>query len=290
MPARAIGTATISFGLVSIPVKLYTSTESGNDLSFNLLHGECGNRLKQQYICPHDGKIVERDQMVKGYEFAKGQYVKLTTDELKALDAVATNAVDIVEFVPAAKVDPVLYEKAYYLGPDKGGEKAYRLIAEAMTTSGLVAVASYSARGKQYVVSLRPYQNGLVMHQLRYADEVKPWSEVPMPDLPEVKPAELALAQQIIAQITHETFDARAYKDDVKVKMMELIQGKIDGQEITAAPEAPQGKIIDLMEALKASLGMAAGGAAPARAAEAEPAPVAAVADGKKRAPRKKAG
>ena len=292
MPARAIGTATISFGLVSIPVKLYTSTESGSDLSFNLLHGgDCGSRLKQQYICIKDGSVVERDQMVKGYEFTKGQYVMLGTDELKALDAVATNAVDIQEFVPAAKVDPVLVEKSYYLGPDKGGERAYRLIAEAMIASGLVGVASYSARGKQYVVALRPYQNGLVMHQLRYADEVKPWSEVPMPDLPEIKPAELALAQQIIAQITHETFDPRAYKDEVKAKMMELIQAKIDGQEITAAPEAPQGKIIDLMEALKASLGMA-GGALPTRAAEpamaAEPAPVSAVTDGKKRSPRKK--
>jgi DNA end-binding protein Ku len=191
--------------------------------------------------------------------------------------------------VPAAKVDPVMVEKSYYLGPDKGGEKAYRLIAEAMISSGLVGIASYSARGKQYVVSLRPYQNGLVMHQLRYADEVKPWSEVPMPELPEIKPAELALAQQIIAQITHETFDPKAYKDDVKARMMELIQAKIDGQEITAAPEAPQGKIIDLMEALKASLGMA-GGALPARTVEpaAEITPVAAAADGKKRAPRKK--
>ena len=167
MPARAIGTATISFGLVSIPVKLYTSTESGSDLSFNLLHGgDCGSRLKQQYICLKDGQTVERDQMVKGYEFTKGQYVMLGTDELKALDAVATNAVDIQEFVPAAKVDPVLVEKSYYLGPDKGGERAYRLIAEAMIASGLVGVASYSARGKQYVVALRPYQNGLVMHQL----------------------------------------------------------------------------------------------------------------------------
>lgn len=291
MPARAIGTATISFGLVSIPVKLYTSTESGSDLSFNLLHGgDCGSRLKQQYICIKDGAVVERDQMVKGYEFAKGQYVMLSTDELKALDAVATNAVDLVEFVPAAKVDPVMVEKSYYLGPDKGGEKAYRLIAEAMIASGLVGIATYSARGKQYVVEVRPYKNGLVMHTLRYADEVKDWSEVPMPELPEIKPAELALAQQIIAQITHETFDAKAYKDEVKARMMELIQGKIDGAEITAAPEAPQGKIIDLMEALKASLGLA--GAAPtARAADAAPATVTAVADGaeaKKRAPRKK--
>lgn len=292
MSARAIGTATISFGLVSIPVKLYTSTETGSDLSFNLLHGgDCGSRLKQQYICLKDGSVVERDQMVKGYEFAKGQYVMLGTDELKALDAVATNAVDLMEFVPAAKVDPVLVEKSYYLGPDKGGERAYRLIAEAMIASGLVGIGSYSARGKQYVVAMRPYQNGLVMHQLRYADEVKPWSEVPMPELPEIKPAELALAQQIIAQITHETFDPKAYKDEVKARMMELIQAKIDGQEITATPEAPQGKIIDLMEALKASLGMA-GGAKPTLPAAAPPpaipAPVAASADGKKRAPKKK--
>ena len=289
MPARAIGTATISFGLVSIPVKLYTSTETGNDLSFNLLHGgDCGSRLKQQYLCVKDGTVVERDQMVKGYEFAKGQYVMLSTEELKALDAVATNSVDLVEFVPAAKVDAVLVEKSYYLGPDKGGEKAYKLIAEAMIASGVVGIASYSARGKQYIVALRPYQNGLVMHQLRYADEVKPWAEVPMPDLPEIKPAELALAQQIISQISHETFDPRAYKDEVKGKMMELIQGKIDGQEITAAPEAPQGKIIDLMEALKASLGMAAGGAAKPAAAVAAPAPIALAGEGKKRAPRKK--
>ena len=288
MPARAIGTATISFGLVSIPVKLYTSTETGNDLSFNLLHGgDCGSRLKQQYLCVKDGTVVERDQMVKGYEFAKGQYVMLSTEELKALDAVATNSVDLVEFVPAAKVDAVLVEKSYYLGPDKGGEKAYKLIAEAMIASGVVGIASYSARGKQYIVALRPYQNGLVMHQLRYADEVKPWAEVPMPDLPEIKPAELALAQQIISQISHETFDPRAYKDEVKGKMMELIQGKIDGQEITAAPEAPQGKIIDLMEALKASLGMAGGAAKPAAAAPA-PAAVAEATEGKKRAPRKK--
>lgn len=286
MPARAIGTATISFGLVSIPVKLYTTTESGNDLSFNMLHGACGSRLKQQYICTKDGELVERDQMVKGYEFAKGQYVMLSTDELKALDAVATNAIDLTEFVPAAKVDPMLFEKSYYLGPDKGGERAYGLIGKAMIESGLIGIATYSARGKQYVVAVRPFHNGLVMHQLRYADEVKDWSEVPIPDLPEVKPAELALARQIISQITVEDFDGKKYRDEVKDRMMELIQAKIDGQEITAAPEAPQGKIIDLMEALKASLGMT-GAARPALPAEPEEV---AEAPAKKKAPRKKAG
>ncbi len=289
MPARAIGTATISFGLVSIPVKLYTTTESGGDLSFNMLHAACGSRLKQQYLCTKDGEVVERDQMVKGYEFAKGQYVVLTTDELKALDAVATNAIDLAEFVPASQVDPLLVEKSYYLGPDKGGERAYGLIGQAMIESGLIGIATYSARGKQYVVALRPFRSGLVMHQLRYADEVKDWSEVPIPDLPEVKPAELALARQIISQITVEAFDNKKFRDEVKGRMMELIQGKIDGQEITAAPEAPQGKIIDLMEALKASLGMQ--GQAKAALPAAEPAAVTEItAEPKKKASRKKAG
>ncbi len=286
MPARAIGTATISFGLVSIPIKLYTTNESGSDISFNMLHDACGSRLKQQYICTKDGEIVERDRTVKGYEFAKGQYVTFTADELKALDAVATNSIELVEFVPAKAVDPLLIEKSYYVGPDKGGERAYKLLAEAMVQSGLIGVASYSARGKQYVVAVRPFQNGMVVHQLRYADEIKAWAEVPIPDLPDLKPTELALAQQLIAQITHETFDANRYRDDVKARMMEMIQAKVDGQEITAAPEAPQGKIIDLMEALKASLGMS-GAALSAKSAEPAPAATAAapaaVAEKKKR-------
>jgi DNA end-binding protein Ku len=275
MTARAIGTATISFGLVSIPSKLYTTHESGSDISFNMLHAADGSRLKQQYVCTTCGIVVERDQMTKGYEHAKGHYVVLSGEELKALDAVATNTIALEEFVPAGAVDPMYLDKSYYLGPDKGGERAYRLLAEAMTESGLVGLASYSARGKQYIVLLRPYQNGLVMHQLRYADELKAWSEVPLPDLPEVKPAELGLAKQIIAQITTDRFVPEKYKDTVRERMMELITKKIEGQEITAQPEAPTGKVIDLMEALKASLGL--GGAVERKPALAVEAPAAAV-------------
>lgn len=276
MPARAIGTATISFGLVSIPVKLYTTSESGSDISFNMLHDACGSRLKQQYICSKDGEVVDREHTIKGYEFSKGQYVTFTADELKTLDAVATNSIELTEFVPAKAVDPLLFEKSYYIGPDKGGERAYKLLSEAMVQSGLMGIASYSARGKQYVVAVRPFQNGLIVHQLRYKDEVKDWAEVPIPDLPELKPTELALAQQLIAQITHETFDPAKYEDEVKKRMLELIQAKVDGQEITAAPEAPQGKIIDLMEALKASLGMSGAALPTVPAAEAPAAPAAA--------------
>jgi DNA end-binding protein Ku len=258
MPARSIGTATISFGLVSIPTKLYTTNESSGDIHFNMLHDADHARLKQQYICTKCNEIVDREHTVKGYEHAKGQYVVFTPDELKALDAVATQTIALEEFVPATAVDPLYVEKSYYLGPDKGGERAYKLIRDAMLETGLVGVASYSARGKQYIVCLRPFHEGLILHQLRYAAEVKPWSEVPLPQLPELKPAEVSLAKQIIQQIAHETFSAEKYKDEVQERMLQLINQKVEGQEITIAPEAPAGKVIDLMEALKASLGMTA--------------------------------
>ena len=256
MPARSIGTATISFGLVSIPTKLYTTNETSGDIHFNMLHEADGARLKQQYICTKCNEVVDREHTVKGYEHAKGQYVVFTAEELKALDAVATQSIALEEFVPASAVDPLWVEKSYYLGPDKGGERAYKLIHDAMLETELVGIASYSARGKQYIVCLRPFKEGLIMHQLRYSQEVKDWSEVPLPALPELKPAEIGLAKQIIQQIAHETFDATKYKDDVQERMMQLINQKVEGQEITIAPEAPAGKVIDLMEALKASLGM----------------------------------
>jgi DNA end-binding protein Ku len=226
---------------------------------------------------------------VKGYEHSKGQYVVFSPDEIKALDAVATQAIAIEEFVPATAVDPLWVEKSYYLGPDKGGERAYKLIHDSMIETGLVGIASYAARGKQYIVSLRPFNNGLIMHQLRYADEVKPWTEVPLPDLPELKPAELGLAKQIIQQIAHETFAPEKYKDDVQARMRELIAKKVEGQEITMAPEAPTGKVIDLMEALKASLGMSKDAERkPAVAAISEPAAAAVEEAPKKKAAKKK--
>jgi DNA end-binding protein Ku len=272
MPARSIGTATISFGLVSIPTKLYTTNEAAGDIHFHMLHDADGARLKQQYICTQCNEIVDREHTAKGYEHAKGQYVVFSSEELKALDAVATQAIAIEEFVPASAVDPLWVDKSYYLGPDKGGERAYRLIHDAMLDTGLVGIASYAARGKQYIVALRPFHNGLIMHQLRYTEEVKPWAEVPLPDLPEIRPAELGLAKQIIQQIAHETFAPEKYQDEVQARMRELIARKVEGHEITVAPEVPTGKVIDLMEALKASLGMTREDRKPAIAAAAPPA------------------
>ena len=271
--ARAISTATISFGLVSIPVKLYTATQASAGVSFNLLHDKCGSRLKQQYICPRDNEIVGREQMVKGYEFAKDQYVTFTTEELKSLEEKATQTIEIAEFVPADKIDPVYFDKAYYLGAEKGGEKAYRLLSEAMRETGRSGLARYAARGKQYLVLLRPAgDGGLVMQQLLYADEVRPFSDVPMTDA-EVREPELKLAKQLIDQIAVETFEPTKYEDDVRKRIEADIKRKVEGQDIAVSgPEPEPAPIIDLMEALKASLGKGKTGAtsgATAAAAEA---------------------
>jgi DNA end-binding protein Ku len=255
MPARAIGTATVSFGLVSIPVKLYAASEPGSAVSFNLLHQKDGSRLKQQYVCAKDGEIVPREEMVKGYEFAKDRYVTFTAEELKAIEEQSTQSIDIREFVPAAEIDPVYFDRAYYLGPDKGGDKAYRLLARAMGAAGRTAVGKYSARGKQYLVLLRPMNGAVVMQQLHYPNEVRSVSEVPIAEI-DVKEPELKLALQLIEQISSEKFNPEEYHDEVRERVLALIQKKVDGEEITAAPAEETGKaqIIDLMEALKASL------------------------------------
>ena len=254
MPARAIGTATISFGLVSVPVNLFSSAESKASVSFNMLHKKCGSRLKQQYICSKENEVVARDDTVKGYEFAKDQYVILSAEELKALEEKATGLIDVTEFVPLAKVDREYLEKVYYLGPDKGGDRAYRLLVAALQDTGRAALGQYAARGQQHLVLLRPRNGVLVMEQLHYADEVRPTTEVTIPD-GDVKPAELALAKQLIEQTANDDFEPEKYKDTVRERVLETIQRKVDGQEITAeaAPETG-GKILDLMEALKASL------------------------------------
>jgi DNA end-binding protein Ku len=257
MAARSIGSLTVSFGLVAIPVKLYTATQSANTISFNLLHKTDGSRLKQQYVCQKEGVVVERDEMVKGYEFAKDQYVRFTPEEIKALEEVGSHAVEISEFVPIESVDPVYYDKTYYLAPDKGSAKPYALLTEALKQSGRCGVGRWAARGKGYIVILRPIGDVLAMQQLHYAADVRPASEVEVPK-PEVKPAELKLAQQLIDQQTAEKFDPEAFKDEVRARIEAAIQKKVDeGKEISVsetAPPAGESKVIDLMEALRASL------------------------------------
>jgi DNA end-binding protein Ku len=269
MPARSIGSGTVSFGLVSIPVKMYSASDSGNAVSFNMLHGKCRSRLKQQYICPKDSEVVPREDMVKGYEFSRDQYVIFTDEELKSLSRESTRAIEIAEFVPADKVDPVFFEGAYYLGPDKGGERAYKLLAEAMRQTGRAALARWVARGKQYLVLLRPIEGGIVMQQLHYADEIRAIAEVPVGDA-DVREAELKLALQLIEQVASDEFHPERYEDEVKKQLHEAIQKKVEGQDVVAAPEPPKGQIIDLMEALKASVAARAEASKPAGAATTE--------------------
>jgi DNA end-binding protein Ku len=268
MAARSIASLTVSFGLVSIPVKLYSATEASRAISFNLLHKGCGSRLKQQYICLKEEVAVPREEMVKGYEFAKDQYVIFSPEELKAMEEVGTQMAEITEFVPIESIDPVYFDKAYYLAPDKGGAKPYALLASALRESKRCALGRWAARGKQYIVMIRPVEDGLVMQQLLYAGEVRAMSEIEIPKT-EVKPAELKLAQQLIEQQASEKFDPAAYTDEVAARIEAAVQKKVEGQEITMA-EAPQGsaQVIDLMEALRASLEKKA--ARPAKAKEPE--------------------
>src|SRR5215471_16303984 len=254
MPARSIASATISFGLVSVPVNLYSSSESKTSISFNMLHKKCNSRLKQQYICQKENEVVGREDTSKGYEFAKDQYVVFTPEELKALEEKATSTIDVVEFVPLAEVDREYLEKVYYLGPDKGGDRAYRLLAKALQETGRAALGQYAARGQQHLVLLRPLNGVLVMEQLHYADELRPTTQVEVPE-GAVKPAELNLAKQLIEQSASDEFVPEKYKDTVRERQLEAIEAKVQGQEITEeAPAERGGKIIDLMEALKASL------------------------------------
>jgi DNA end-binding protein Ku len=255
MAARSIGSLTISFGLVAIPVKLYSATEASRGISFNLLHKTCGSRLRQQYFCIKEDVPVSRDEMVKGYEFAKDQYVMFTPEELKAMEEAGTQTADINEFVPISAIDPVYFDKAYYIAPDKGGAKPYALFTKALRESKRCAVGRWAARGKQYIVMIRPVDDGLVMQQLMYAGEVRPISEIDIPKM-DVREAELKLAKQLIDQQTSAKFDPNQYTDDVTARIETAVQQKVEGHEITMAeePETGGAQVIDLMEALRASL------------------------------------
>lgn len=255
MPARSIASATISFGLVSVPVNLYSSSESKTSVSFNMLHKKCNTRIKQQLFCPKDNEVVPREDTVKGYEFAKDQYVVMSTEELKALEEKSSSMIDVLEFIPLAQVQREYMEKVYYLGPDKNGDRAYRLLCEALMETGRAALGQYASKGNSHLVLIRPLNGILVLEQLHYADEVRSTSEVPVPE-GQVKPAELALAKQLIEQSSNDHFEPSKYKDTVRERVLETIQRKVDGQDITTSDVVVDGggKIIDLMEALKQSL------------------------------------
>jgi DNA end-binding protein Ku len=259
MAPRAISSVTISFGLVSIPVKVYTAASS-QSVRFNMLHEKCGGRIKQQLYCPVDDEVIQRSDTVKGYEYTKGQYVQFTPEELKSLEAEKSSTLDIVEFVPEDSVDMIQVDKSYYLGPDKGGQKAYKLISGAMERTGKIAVGRWMTRGKSQLVLIRPYKEGLLLHQVYYADEVRSFEDIDIGDEVSFKPGEPDLADQLIEQLAADTFEPEKYEDEYRKRVLAAVEAKVAGQEITAAPEQPVAQIVDLFDALKASLGPAKAG------------------------------
>ncbi len=272
---RAIASAQIAFGLVAIPVKLFSAAESSERISFNMLHKDCGSRIQQQLFCPKDERTIDRSEVVKGYEFSKGQYVLFSEEEIKSLEEKATQTIEITEFLPSTEIDPIFFSKAYYLGPDRGGDRAYTLLSKALQETGRWALAKYAARGKQYLTILRPLGKGLVMQQLYYPSEIRSIDELDLSDAP-VKDNELKMAIQLAEMGATEEFHPENYRDEQAERTRALIQRKIEGEEITSlASEEPRAQVIDLMEALRASLGggsRAASSPSSSRAAKSAPA------------------
>ena len=281
MAARAMGTGTISFGLVNIPVKVFSANNTTEKISFNQLHADKKTRLKQQMYDPDTGEIVPREKIVKGYEYAKDQYLVVSEEELDALELATSRSMDITEFVPLDSVDPLYFENGYYLAPDKGAERAYKLLAAALTDARYAAVAKYVARGKQQLVVFRPLKGAIVMQQLRYAEEVKGLGEIPIPDAT-VTDAELGLAKQFITAMAKPQFDIAQYRDEYREKLRDMLDRKIKGEAVDLTPQpAPVAKVVDLMEALKASL---------ARGSATAPAAASAPVEAERKPPKRAAG
>ena len=254
--ARSIASLTISFGLVAIPVKLYSATIASERISFNLLHQKDGSRLKQQYVCALDGKVVDRSEIVKGYEFAKDQYVMFTAAEIKALEEAGSPEIAIEEFVPLESVDPVYFDRTYYLTPDRGGPKPYTLLTNALREAKRCAIGRWATRGREHIVVIRALESGLALHQLHFHAEVRTIASLGV-ESAQVTDAELKLARQLIEQQTAKRFEPSSYVDEFRGRVEAAIQKKVEGKEISLSDTpaaAPARNVIDLMEVLRASI------------------------------------
>jgi DNA end-binding protein Ku len=247
-------TGLLSFGLVSIPVELQPAIKNQN-VSFHWLHAKCGSRIQYRYFCPICNVPVEREDLVRGYEFAKDQYVRFTDAELESLETESSNNIDLKEFVPVSKIDPVYFESSYYLGAAKGGEKPYRLLADALAKTDRAAIAQLVSRGKEQLVLIRPYENGLIMHGLYYANEVRDFGQIPKGENAKLSEQEITLGADLIEQMA-DKFDPEKYRDEYRIRVLSMLDEKSKGREITVtpAPEPRHGQVIDLMQALKESM------------------------------------
>lgn len=255
MAVRPIRSATISFGLVAIPVKFYTAT-SQEDVSFNLLHEPCGTKVNRKWWCAHHEQIVESDELIRGYQIRKGKFVTFSDEEIESLETDDNRALEITEFLDLDQIDPLFFEKAYYLGPADGGGKTYHLLSSAMKKLNKVAIARWISNRKEHLVILRPYEGGMILHTMYYADEVRDFGELGVDDSP-VKEKEIRLAEMLIDELTEGKFDPLRYKDDYRERLLARIEAKAEGEDIITAPESEEdkgGEVIDIMEALRRSL------------------------------------
>jgi DNA end-binding protein Ku len=269
MALRPLRNATISFGLVNIPVSFYTATKS-EDVHFNLLHESCGSRVNRKWWCPQHEEIVSADELIRGYAIAKNKYVTFTDEEIETLETDDNRALEITEFLDLQQIDPVFFEKAYFLGPAAGGGKTYKLLAEAMRKEHRVALARWVSGNREHLVIIRPFQSGLVLHTMYYADEVRDFGAIEIEDAP-VKEKEVKLAEMLIDELTEKKFNPMQYKDEYRQRLLERINAKSQGQAIVSdeREEEETGEVIDIMEALRRSLegsGRAPAGRAPAKA------------------------
>ena len=266
MALRPLRNAMISFGLVSIPVRFYTATKS-EDIHFNLLHASCGTRVNRKWWCPYHEKIVDSEELIRGYAVTKNKYVTFSDEEMEVLETDDNRALDITEFVDMKEIDPVFYEKAYFLGPAPGGGKTYKLLATAMKKENRVAVARWVAAGKEHLVVIRPFEKGLILHTMFYADEVRDFASIDLEDT-QVRDKEVQLAEMLINELTEEKFNPMAFKDEYRERLLERIREKARGKTIVAEEreeEEKGGEVVDIMDALRRSLEKGRGVAPAAR-------------------------
>jgi Ku protein len=268
--ARAIWSGSISFGMVSIPVKLFGATES-RDIAFHLLHSTCGTRLQQKRWCPTDEEEVAWNETVRGYEYSKGQYVVLTEEDFERLPLPSKHTIDLSAFVEEREIDPVFYERSYYLEPGERAEKPYALLLRALEKKGLTAVASITIRKKEQLCALRPHQGTIMLETLYYPDEVRQERGVDLNSV-KISDRELDMAYTLI-EILQKPFDPSEYQDHYREALAELIEAKLEGKEVVNAPPARESRVLDLADALKRSVEAAKKTAKPKPAARARSRP-----------------
>jgi DNA end-binding protein Ku len=250
--ASSVWTGYLTFGLISMPVRLFSGARSEH-ISFHMLHRDDNTRIKQQLWCPHDERVVERNEIVKGFEYRKGEYVIIEPEEIKKIEPKTAKAMEILEFVKAEEVDPIYFESSYYLVPEEAGRRPYALLARALQETDYVAIAKLTMHNREYTVFLRPHEGGMMLHTMYYNEEVRTLENFGRPEV-ELKEAEVKVAHQLIEALAGK-FEPEKYHDTFEENLKQLIKAHLEGREVTAVEKPKKmAPVVDLMAALKESL------------------------------------